>query len=150
MAGQGSFWLVTSPAACLSNLRASTESVAPEQSTSPWARGGGSNEPISHIALPLASPSCGRVMPRWSVAGGGQSGLPASMAGLPAIRASVWVDPPLSASGPSFGSVLFTSPALAKPQLASLLRLYPWEVMPSPAQLPFEPLSATIVFLTAV
>lgn len=55
--------------------------------------------PISHPAC------CGRVVPRWSMAG--QSVpllLPVSIAGLPESRAWVCVDPPLFANGPSCGS----------------------------------------------
>src|SRR6266542_7115040 len=47
---------------------------------------------------------CGRVMPRWSVEGGGQPVVAASMAGLPAPRRRVSVDPPLLPSGCRSGS----------------------------------------------
>src|SRR3990172_11077305 len=48
--------------------------------------------------------------PRWSVAGGGQSGLPASMAGLPVSKACVSVGPPLFWRVPRRGLVLGRSP----------------------------------------
>src|SRR5581483_9942669 len=78
----------------------------------------------------------GREIPRWSVLG--QPALsPASMAGLPARRAWVGVGPPLSWSGPSFGSVLLRSPVWLKKAAheASPLRLWPWETR-KPLQLP--------------
>ncbi len=52
---------------------------------------------------------CGRATPRWSVLPE-QPGTVAGMAltaGLPAGSAMVWVGPPLDASGPSCGLVLF-------------------------------------------
>src|SRR3972149_5707597 len=89
----------------------------------------------------------GRATPRWSVAGGGQSELPASMAGLPARRAWVWVGPPLFARGPSMGSVLLRWPVPEKPQVLALSRLWPLDVT-VPLQLaPGGPLPATMVFL---
>lgn len=69
----------------------------------------------------------------------------ASMAGLPANRARVWVAPPLSWSGPSFGFVPLRSPGAAKPHVLPLSRLWPWEVI-VPEQLPPELLFATMVF----
>src|ERR1700674_27477 len=65
------------------------------------ADGNGRNSyaPTSH-AGPI-----GRGLPRWSVYGGGQSGLPLSRAGLPVPIACVSVGPPLFCSGPSCGSV---------------------------------------------
>ena len=65
--------------------------------------------------------------PRWSVLGGGQNWT-ASMAGLPALSASVWVGPPLLASGPSSGLTAVWSPMPVSPQVESLERLYPLEV----------------------
>ena len=61
---------------------------------------------MSHLAVPSLLPSDGRAKPRWSV---GKSvpalsrqppGSPASIAGLPATRAWVWVGPPLFFKGP--------------------------------------------------
>ena len=47
----------------------------------------------------------GRATPRWSLAGGGQSGLPASIAGLLERRACVSVEPgELSARGLRFAA----------------------------------------------
>src|SRR5437870_471184 len=81
--------------------------------------------PISHVAMPSPLPSSGRGKPRWSVAGGGQSFPPASIAGLPGKSAWVGVGPPLSCSGPSCGSMLTRSPGDAKPQALPLSRLCP-------------------------
>src|SRR3972149_5718087 len=67
------------------------------------------------------------------------------MAGLPARRAWVSVGPPLSARGPSLGSVLDRSPEPERPQVPSLSRLFPLEVM-TPLQSPPETLSATMQF----
>src|SRR5688572_17270146 len=80
---------------------------------------------------------CGRVMPRWSVLGGGQPLSTPSMAGLPGSSACVCVEPPLLASGPSCGFTLFWSPAWLNDvaQLVSLLRLLPSDVS-GPLQLP--------------
>jgi hypothetical protein len=47
---------------------------------------GASNAPMSHVAIPLASPSYGRVKPRWSVEGH-PAFVPASMAGLEVFKA---------------------------------------------------------------
>jgi hypothetical protein len=52
-----------------------------------------SNAPMSQTATVSPSPSCGRDVPRWSVAGGGQP-VPASRAGLPATSVMVSVGPP--------------------------------------------------------
>ena len=57
------------------------------------------------------------------------------MAGLPGSNAMVSVGPPLSASGPIFGSVLFMLPMLVKLPLPSELRLWPPSVT-DPEQLP--------------
>jgi len=90
-------------------------------------------------------PPCGRETPRWSVAV--QLPLsPALIAGLPASRACVCVGPPLFASGPSSGFVLFRSPAPPRPHVASLARLCPPEVI-VPPQSPGE-LLATIVLVS--
>src|SRR3972149_2670268 len=102
--------------------------------------------PISQVAVLSPSPSTGRANPRWSVAGGGQSGLPASMAGLPGRRAWVWVEPPLSASGPSSGAIPGRSPAAVRLHVLSLSRLWPADVVL--AQFPPEGLLATMVFLS--
>src|SRR5439155_18760473 len=101
--------------------------------------------PISQVAIPSPLPSSGRGKPRWSVAGGGQSSPPASIAGLPGNSAWVGVGPPLSCSGPSCGSMLTRSPVPVNPQELPLSRLCPWDVkVPLPAQLSPERLSATI------
>src|SRR5207244_13000445 len=75
----------------------------------------------------------GLAMPRWSAAGQAATS-PASMAGLPDNNAIVWVNPPLSSRGPSFGFVLLRLPALVKLQLPSELRLWPASVT-APKQL---------------
>src|SRR5207249_9503488 len=68
---------------------------------------GDSYAPISQ-ALPWD-----RTTPRWSVAGGGQSGLPPSMAGLPTRSACVRVVPgELRESGPRFAGWPVTLPAV--------------------------------------
>ncbi len=59
---------------------------------------------MSAIAPFVPSPSCGREMPRWSVAGK-VVGLPASIAGLPFKRACVRVAPPLKLNEPRSGSM---------------------------------------------
>src|SRR2546421_3968256 len=94
---------------------------------------------------------CGRPTPRWSVAGGGQPGLPASMAGLPPLSAMVFVGPPLAASGSSCGLVPCLSPAELKAQSAELSMLYPAEMneprqssAPAVAALPATMLSWTV------
>ena len=80
--------------------------------------------PVSNAPISQAGP-CGRVTPRWSVAGGGQSGLPVSIAGLPSKSAWVKVGPPLFCSGPSLGSTLVRS-VLESVQLPLFsTRLYP-------------------------
>src|SRR5712691_6526788 len=87
---------------------------------------------------------CGRLMPRWSVVTVQALFGMWLMAGLPSRRASVWVGPPLSAREPRRGSVFCRSPGAVKPQVLSLLRLWPAEVM-----LPMQSsgvLLATIVF----
>ena len=63
----------------------------------------------SKAPMSLAAP-CGLAMPLWSVAGATLSS-PASMAGLPAPSAWVWVGPVLSFSGPRSGSTFTRSPA---------------------------------------
>src|SRR5215211_3680632 len=75
---------------------------------------------------------CGRLTPRWSVAGHPLLALvrPASMAGLPGRSARVSVGPPLSCSGPSRGLVLCLSVDFVKPQESSLLTLLPCEETP--------------------
>src|SRR5581483_961994 len=88
--------------------------------------------------------------PRWSAPG--QPALsPASIAGLPGSGAWVGVGPPLSWSGPSWGSVLIRSPAALKPHSFVLSRLCPWEVS-VPAQFCTDGavLFATIVFFTVI
>lgn len=56
------------------------------------------HSPVWHSKAPMSQPEpCGREMPRWSVAGGGQP-TAASMAGLPEPSAWVCMGPPLSAS----------------------------------------------------
>src|SRR5262249_51100602 len=103
---------------------------------------------MSQTAVPLPSPSCGRAVPRWSV-GGHPTESPASMAGLPASRACVEGGPPLCCSGPSLGSTPLRSPEATKPQLPSLSRLCPWELI-APLQSPpvGAVLCATIVFFS--
>ena len=71
--------------------------------TKSLTRGKNSKAPMSHAAVPSPLPSTTRGLPRWSVRRGsplasGQSGPPASMAGLPGTRAWVWVGPPFKAS----------------------------------------------------
>src|SRR5215208_8131018 len=84
---------------------------------------------------------CGRLTPRWSVAGGGQA-TAASIAALGRCKAWVSVGPPLAASGPRLGSA-----ESAKPQaLPGHSRLEPSSVM-VPAQFP-PSLLATIVLLS--
>src|SRR5215216_4009438 len=100
--------------------------------------GGGTN---SKAPMSQAAP-CGRLTPRWSVAGGGHS-TAASIAGLSGCKAWVCVGPPLSASGPSRGSA-----ESAKPQsLPGHSRLPPSSVTGRPAQFP-PSLLATIVLLS--
>src|SRR5215203_1153559 len=100
--------------------------------------GGGTN---SKAPMSQAAP-CGRLTPRWSVAGGGHS-TAASIAALPGSKAWVCVGPPLSASGPSRGSA-----ESAKPQsLPGHSRLPPSSVTGRPAQFP-PSLLATIVLLS--
>src|SRR5439155_21469419 len=112
---------------------------------------GASNAPISQTAIPSPSPSTGRATPRWSVAG--QAALsPASIAGLPGSRACVLVGPPLSANGPSSGSVSVMSPPALNGQVLSLLILWPAEIADSrsglvSAQL-VSPLPATTLLMT--
>src|SRR5262249_15464632 len=104
---------------------------------------------MSQTAVPVTLPSCGRATQRWSV-GGHPTESPASMAGLPASSACVWVGPPLFCNGPSFGSMALRSPAPPKLQLPSLSRLCPWEVMAPLQSPPVEAvLCATIVFFRA-
>ena len=61
---------------------------------------------MSHRAVPSLLPSTFRGKPRWSVCKSAPElswqplGLPASIAGLPATRARVWVGPPLFFRGP--------------------------------------------------
>src|SRR5215216_4490023 len=105
--------------------------------------GGGTN---SKAPMSQAAP-CGRLTPRWSVAGGGHS-TAASIAALGRCKAWVCVGPPLSASGPSKGSTPERELlAGLKPQLVPESRLPPSSVMcvlPKQA----EGLLATIVFLS--
>ena len=82
------------------------------------------------------------------MAGGGPWLVPAAMAGLPFSRAWVNVGPPLSANGPSSGSALLMSPVPARPQLPSLSRLWPRDVMALEQSL--APLFAMIVFFAVV
>ena len=76
----------------------------------------------------------GREMPRWSVVTPGTA-TPASMAGLPGSRAWVKVGPPLSASGPSSGSVLTRSVGSRATPGVSEKRLWPSETNAVPASL---------------
>ena len=69
---------------------------------------------MSRVA-PAEPPAGGRSPPRWS--SGGPAALPVSMAGLVERSACVSVGPPLSASGPSCGSV-FDQVAVALPEAA--------------------------------
>src|SRR5581483_7764128 len=115
-----------------------------------------SNAPMSH-----ARP-CGRLTPRWSATAHappspvGRAGLPASIAGLPARSARVLVEPPLSASGPSFGSWPTRSPAASPARLQPptlWTRLWPRvaTVAAQSAALPPDAvLPATIVFASAI
>src|SRR6266567_8371990 len=60
--------------------------------------------PVASYAPMSQFAPCGRLMPRWSVAGHSASlTVSASMAGLPGCSASVNAGPPLSANGPSNG-----------------------------------------------
>ena len=84
-----------------------------------------------------------RGKPRWSAAGAAPSS-PASIAGLPAVRACVWVGPPLFASGPSSGSTPGRSPGATRLHVLSLSRLLSNETTaPSQSTAVFP---ATIVF----
>ena len=73
----------------------------------------------------------GRGTPRWSVVTPATA-TPASMAGLPGSRAWVRVGPPLSASGPSSGSVLIRSVGSRATAGASEKRLWPSETNEAP------------------
>ena len=64
-----------------------------------------SNAPISQVAIVSLLPSTGRSKPRWSVLAQVLSS-PASMAGLPLLRAGLSVLPSLSAKAASSGSPL--------------------------------------------
>src|SRR5436309_16087199 len=68
------------------------------------------------------------------------------MAGLPSLSPCVSVGPPLLARGPSRGSAPLRSPALDRPQVPSLARLCPSEVIApeGPQSAPW--LLATMVF----
>ena len=107
-----------------------------------------SNAPMS--AVP---PLNGRGRPRWSVAGAPVL-VPASMAGLPKISATVGVGPPLSASGPTFGSIKLVLPTRVElvnpPALPTLpIRLLPWSTKtPATSESPKPVLPAMIVFLS--
>ena len=68
-------------------------------------------------------------MPRWSVLTVHEESGTKSMAGLPDSNTCVCVGPPLFASGPIVGLVLFNSPVPTKAQEESLAILYPREVM---------------------
>ena len=60
------------------------------------------------------------------------------MAGLPVPSARVIVGPPLSATGPSIGSVADRSPACVKPQVPSPSRFEPCDARgPAPPQSPW-------------
>src|SRR6185436_11003575 len=98
---------------------------------------GPSNAPTSHAA-PI-----GRLTPRWS-ASGHPTVLPASRAGLPGSKPIVRVGPPLSASGPTFGSVLFRLSGAVRAALASEQMLWPRSVI-APRQLLLEESPPTIV-----
>ena len=76
-------------------------------------RGGASKAPMSHAA------PCGRLTPRWSVAGGGiRRSRHRSLGSAPS--ACVCVGPPLFASGPSSALRPLLSPGAVSPQLESL------------------------------
>src|SRR3954470_22411325 len=82
---------------------------------------------------PAEPPAGGRSPPRWS-SDGPASFDPPSIAGDPSRSACVRVGPPLSASGPSFGSVLVLSLGSRRLQprapvwsFSRLSRLLPWE-----------------------
>lgn len=79
------------------------------------------------------------MIPRWSLAGGGQSGLPASIAALPVCRAMVSVGPPLLVSPPSLEVALGLSPVAMNPQSLPLSRLYPPEVTEPEQLAPTDP-----------
>src|SRR5439155_5385044 len=107
---------------------------------------------LPHGAVASCAPmsqagTCGRVTPRWSVAGHPTSS-PASIAGLPGSRARVKVGPPLSRRTPSCGSVALRSPGPERPHVPSLSRLWPSEVTSVLPQSPPAVLLATIVFLS--
>src|SRR6266540_447678 len=78
--------------------------------------GGVESTSTSYAPISQAAP-CGRVTPRWSVAGQPVF-VPASMAGEPASRAWVCVKPPLFARGPRLGScpMMFPLTPFVKPQ----------------------------------
>src|SRR5262245_56930248 len=151
--------MVSAPGALLARLIASRSDVP--------APAAGSALPLSSSAVVVTTmrwltskaPMSGwasREKPRWSVAGA-PALLPASMAGLPASRAFVWVGPPLSPSEPSFGSsfappvpVRSVPPKPVEPSV-SPIRLVPCEVkVPSTSSLAVVVLvlPAMMVFLT--
>src|SRR5208283_2754642 len=80
----------------------------------------------------------GRGVPRWSVEGA-EWGSAASIAGLPGSRAMVRVGPPLSASGPSFGSMRLRLVEEVKVGVESELRLWPASVIVPEQLLPEVP-----------
>src|SRR5690606_27766709 len=93
-----------------------------------------STAPISQIALPSRSPSCGRATPRWSTAGQG-SARALSIAGLPTAGGAVWTAPPYSPSGPRSGLPV----AIVGGQLASAGQSrFPPPSVSVPAQWPGE------------
>src|SRR6266511_2762905 len=97
--------------------------------------------------MPHATPT-GRITPRWYV--GGHCALsPASIAGLPGSKPMVRVGPPLSARGPSFGSVLFRLPGAEKAALASEQMLCPASLI-TPRQLLVESEFPTMLFTKMV
>src|SRR5690349_7275206 len=103
---------------------------------------------MSHTAVLSPLPSCGRVTPRWSVAGQPVF-VPASISGLPVRGAWVRAEPPLVASESSSGLVDEESVGSDSVHDESELRLFPEDVIaPSDAQLPVPPPLASTVFLS--
>src|SRR5260221_2898257 len=96
----------------------------------------------------------GRTKPRWSRlltgAAAHTASSPASIAGLPASSAIVWVGPPLfwRPLGASPAAMLFLSPGAVNGQVESSETLCPEEVRKPPEQFPPEAF-ATMVFVKA-
>src|SRR5262245_25207066 len=98
----------------------------------------------STAPMSLSTPR-GRGMPRWSSVGAAPLSA-ASRAGLLGSGAMVKVGPPLSASGPSLGSVFTRVEVLVRLALASLLILCPPSI--TPTQLSAELLERRVLTTT--